>query len=82
MVSDMRETWSEQYNLPCVDVEDYRTASADAIIAMCEDIGAIRRDDPDGDEYVVVLRHDVGPELWTESSLRRTCNQPEQQGGG
>lgn len=70
MTSEMRESWSEQYSLPCVSVESPDFANADALIAMCGDLGAIRR--VDGIEFCVELRDEVGPELWTEESLRRS----------
>lgn len=71
MTSDIRETWSAQYQLPCVCVEDCDRIEAVAVIAFAEGIGAIRRDD--GIEYCVELREEIGPELWTEESLRRSC---------
>lgn len=59
---------SEQYGTPCVVAA--RTDTADAVMARCQAVGAIR--DVDGLEYVVQLRSDVGPELWTDESLRRS----------
>jgi hypothetical protein len=44
--------------------------TADTIIQECRAVGAIRL--VDGEEFVVQLRDDVGPELWTEDSLRRS----------
>lgn len=66
----MRERWSDQYGIPCVSVESPDFANADALIAMCETIGAVRT--VDGIEFCAELRDDVGPELWTEESLRRS----------
>lgn len=73
-MSDMREAFSDQYQIPCVDVEDPASTNADALISMCELIGAVRR--VDGVEYCVALR-DVGPELWTESALRKSVGKAE-----
>lgn len=73
MISETRIIWSDQYELPCVSVENYRNANADSIIAECELEGAVRR--VDGVEYCVELRSDIGPELWTEESLRRSCRE-------
>lgn len=58
-------TFSRQYGLPCVIPEPGDTAAD--ILSHCCSTGAVRR--LDGVEYVVQLR-DVGPELWTEGSLR------------
>lgn len=62
--------FSEQYQIPCVCVENPAAMNADALIAECEAADAVRR--IDGIEYCVELRNDVGPELWTEESLRRS----------
>lgn len=71
-MSDLKEIWSEQYQLPCIVVENPNDIEADSVIGMCESIGAVRN--VDGKEYVVELR-DVGPELWTEDALRRSLTQ-------
>jgi hypothetical protein len=63
------ESWSAQYEMPCVKVENPDDATANAILATCREIGAVRN--VDGEEFVVELR-DVGPELWSEESLRRS----------
>lgn len=72
-MSELREIWSEQYGIPCVAVENPNTANAFAVIAMCEGPGAVRDEDPEGREYCVELRNEIGPELWTESALKRSC---------
>lgn len=67
----MRVIYAEQYGTPCVSAihED----SADAIIAFCRENGAIYHEDgPDDECFVVVLRPDIGPELYTEQSIRRS----------
>lgn len=61
-------TFANQYGLPCVIPEPGDTAAD--VISHCRSTGAVRR--IDGIEYVVRLRDDVGPELWTEDSLRRS----------
>lgn len=70
MQSELRESWSEQYQLPCVCVEAPDFVTYHEVACVCDAIGAIRRED--GIEYVVELRPDIGPELWTDESLRRS----------
>lgn len=69
MPSDYRVTFAAQFGIACVSVENPDTMNADALIAICEDSEAVRY--MDGVEYCVELR-DVGPELYTESALRRS----------
>lgn len=64
----MHLIFASQYNTPCVVVEDGDTAQQ--VIDRCWDAEAAR--DVDGVEFCVQLRPDVGPELWTERSLRRS----------
>lgn len=69
-LGEMHTILSEQYGCPCVVA--FPRDTADKIIAHCRFMGATRRDD--GEEcFVVALRHDVGPELWTEVALRGSC---------
>lgn len=68
----MRETHSRQYDLPCVIAD--RTEPAQMVIDRCHELGAVR--EIDGIEYVVQLRPEVGPELWTDESLRRSLPAP------
>lgn len=70
MTSDYRVTFSDQFNVACIAVENPDYMNADALIAICEDSEAILNND--GVEYVVELRPDVGPELWNEDALRRS----------
>lgn len=70
MTSDYRVIFSDQFNCACISVEMPNYMNADALIAICEDAEAILHND--GVEYVVELRPDVGPELWTEDALRRS----------
>lgn len=69
MVSETKLEFSSQFGVACVCVESPDFMNADALIAMCIQVGAILNSG-DGDEFCVELRSDVGPELWTEASLR------------
>ncbi len=60
---------SKQYGIPCVVPPP--TATAQIVIDKCRTVGAVI-DYGDGEEFCVQLRDDIGPELWTESSLRRS----------
>ncbi|MFD5089375.1 hypothetical protein ACFWMR_02150 [Amycolatopsis thailandensis] len=62
----MRIKYASQYEISCVVPEPGDTA--DEIIQGCRDDEAVRL--VDGEEFCVELRADVGPELWTEESLR------------
>jgi hypothetical protein len=68
----MRETHARQYDLPCVIAD--RTDPAQMVIDRCHMLGAVRK--LDGVEYVVQLRPEVGPELWTDESLRVSLPAP------
>lgn len=68
----MRETHARQYDLPCVIAD--RTDPAQMVIDRCHTLGAVRK--VDGIEYVVQLRPEVGPELWTDESLRDSLPAP------
>ena len=62
---------SEQYNCPALFPDGGETA--DDIIRKCRDAGAIFFEDgPDDECFVVSLRSDIGPELWTESAIRKS----------
>ena len=63
---------SKQYNIACVIPPD--TDEAQTVIDFCREVGAVL--DYDGEEFCVMLRPEVGPELWTESSLRRSLIPP------
>lgn len=64
----MPSRFAVQYGIPCVvAVEGARAAD---VIDECWRVGAVRT--VDGEEFCVQLRADVGPELWTEESLRRS----------
>lgn len=70
-LGEMHTIISEQYGCPCVVV--FPNDCADTVIAHCRHMGAIYREDgPDDECFCVVLRFDVGPELYTESALRRS----------
>jgi hypothetical protein len=66
---DTRMNHSAQYGCPAVVARQGMTA--DDIIKACRDIGAIFHEDgPDDECFVVEVRSEVGPELWTERALR------------
>lgn len=69
-LGELHTQWSDQYEKPCViPFGD----SADKVIEHCRKMGAIYYEDgPDDECFVVVLRRDIGPELWTEDTLRRS----------
>lgn len=64
----LKTTWSEQYNKPAVIAKDETAA---AVMELCLKLKATYYD---GDEvcFIVVLRPDIGPELWTQSALERS----------
>lgn len=65
----MHVKFASQYNINCIVPEPDDTV--DEIVQACRDDEAIRT--VDGEEFCVELRPEVGPELWTEDSLRRSC---------
>lgn len=67
--------WSDQYDCPAYKPRPQDTV--EEVLEWCVEEGAVWDEDPDGREYCVILREDVGPELWTESALRRTWAQKE-----
>lgn len=69
-LGEMHTQDSVQYGIPCVVA--FPQDSAERIIEHCRRMGAIWTQDPDGEQFCVVLRFDVGPELWTESALRKS----------
>lgn len=56
-----------QWQIPCIVLEEGDTA--DAVIKRCRQVGAVTHDD--GEQFCVFIRERVGPEMWTESALRR-----------
>lgn len=74
----MKTIYSTQYETRCL-VPDEGEHDADDIIERCRSIGAVFYEDgPDDECFVVTLRRDVGPGLWSESALRRTFKSREQ----
>lgn len=61
--------WSGQYRCRAVIPNG---ATADAVVAACRAVGAVGYDREGVQEYVVVLREHVGPELWSEKALRKS----------
>lgn len=66
---------SEQYGINCVVVGQNDNDTAQAVIDVCREEGAVR--EVDGVEFCVELRSEVGPELWTEASLRQSLSRRE-----
>lgn len=59
---------SAQYGTAAIFPDGGETA--DDIIRMCREAGAIVEED--GECFVVALRPRIGPELWTETALRKS----------
>ena len=66
----MKAVHAAQYGITCAVIDGTETVTAAEVIEYCTAIGAVRL--ADGTEYCVQLRADVGPELWTGESLRRS----------
>lgn len=70
-LGEMHTVDSEQYGCACVVV--FPGDAGNKVIEHCRNMGAIYREDGATDEcFCVVLRFDVGPELYTETALRRS----------
>lgn len=68
-LGEMHTVWSDQYRCSCVVV--YPSDKAIDIIEHCRIMGAIYHEDgPDDECFCVVLRFNVGPEIYTEAALR------------
>lgn len=62
--------FAEQYGTACC--VPYADETADELIERCQMEGAVFYEDGPADEcYVVQLRPDVGPEIWTAAALRK-----------
>lgn len=59
--------YSDQYQ--CLSVIVRGPVPYDRVVEACRAQGAIYNDGED-DCFVVTLRNDIGPELWTQRSLR------------
>lgn len=69
----MRTGYSGQYGTPALIVEPDDALSSQEIMDRCREIGATYYEDgPDDECFVVTLRPEVGPELWTPRSLARS----------
>lgn len=66
----MRVIVSSQYISNCVVAED--GDNVERVLDLCWKTGAVRT--VDGVEFVVQLRQEVGPELWTEDALRSSLS--------
>lgn len=70
----MRTQYSFQYDAPAV-IPDGVT-DAGRVMALCRDAGALYFEDPESEPcYIVIIRPDIGPELWTERALRGSLKQ-------
>lgn len=68
----MIEGLSFQYGTRAIYIRDDDTPDASDVIARCREIGAIYHEDTE--RFVVSLRSDIGPELWTERALRQSLD--------
>lgn len=69
----MRTGHSAQYDKPALIVEDGDDLTVQQIMDRCREIGAVYYEDGPEDEcFVVTLRPNVGPELWTPRALTRS----------
>jgi hypothetical protein len=76
MDATMRTGFSSQYNTCYVKATE--GCEAEAVIDKCEEVGAVFEEY--GDRYFVVsIRDDVGPELWTRSALERSLRTAKDQ---
>jgi hypothetical protein len=67
-LGEMHTITSQQFGIPCVVA--YDRDSADKIIRHAKHMGAIN---PHAhDELCICLRHDIGPEFYTEDAIRRS----------
>jgi hypothetical protein len=64
----MKVLYSDQYGTPAILPEGL---TADEVIAACRENGAIFYEDSD-ECFVVILRPNVGAEIWTENALRKS----------
>ena|ERR1700735_2641616 len=70
-LGEMHTTDADQYGTPAVFVGP--ETDPDAVIAYCRQRGAVFHEEPgEAPCLVVVLRPEVGPELYTEKALRRS----------
>lgn len=72
-LGEMHTCWSPQFQRQCV-VAYFDEGDADKIIKHCRHMGAIAKEGAD-EAFVVVLRPDVGPELYSEEAIREGAEQ-------
>jgi hypothetical protein len=65
----VKVTFADQWNIPCVIPQPGETA--DDVMQRCQEAGAIYTGEGEED-FCVMLRPDVGPEIYSESALRRS----------
>ena len=67
----MKTEYSRQYQCPSVIPDG--AATYEDIVEACRDQGAIYYEDGPEDEcFVVTLRPNIGPELWTPRALKNS----------
>jgi hypothetical protein len=72
-LGEMHTQYSDQYRTSCV--VPCNEKDPDKIIKHCRTMGALFYEDGPNDEcFVVVLRPEIGPELYTEKALRQSLN--------
>jgi hypothetical protein len=67
-IGEMHTIISQQYKIPCVVA--YERDSAEKIIKHARHMRAVNPHAED--ELCVCLRHDIGPEFYTEEAIRRS----------
>lgn len=67
-LDEIHTIMSWQYGIPCVVA--YMHNDAEKIIQHARTVGAVNPSDPD--ELCVYLRPEIGPEFYTEGSIRKS----------
>lgn len=60
--------WADQYNKPCVLVNDEKDVAA--VILKCHHAGAVIYSGNEKGALVVTVRPEMGPKLYTEEALK------------
>lgn len=80
----MDETDREySYQFQRMSVVPLKGETANEIIDRCREIGAVYYEDgPDDECFVVNMRPQIGPEIWTASALQRSFTARVNRGSG
>ena len=72
-IATLKLDWSDHYKRNVIILHDPGQTDnlADVIIENCREHRATVIDD-EGEQFVVTLRPEIGPELWSEETLRRS----------